>query len=134
VIAGNLFKAVAQLIHLVIQAYILIIIIRSVISWIGTIPPNRFIIVLRKLTDPVFRYVHKVLPFTIIGGIDISPIIIVIILYFIDNLLYGILMGYAYELLRRPEAGRLYEPYSFLKDKIGNLLAGATAGSFFLRG
>lgn len=121
-IAGNLFKAVAQLIHLVIQAYILIIIIRSVISWVGTIPPNRFIIVLRKLTDPVFRYVHKMLPFTIIGGIDISPIIIVIVLYFIDNLLYGILMGYANELLSKPSASGLYEPYSFLKNKIENFL------------
>lgn len=101
--AGNLIKALAQLIHLVIQIYILIIIIRAVISWLGNIPVNRFIIILRRLTDPVFRYVHKMLPFTIIGGIDISPIIIVIALYFIDSFLYSVLMGYAGQLL--PKGG-----------------------------
>jgi YggT family protein len=121
-IAGNFLKALAQLVHLVIQAYILIIIIRSVISWVGTIPPNRLIIVLRRLTDPVFRYVHKKLPFTIIGGIDISPIIIVVALYFLDNFLYNVLMGYAAELLRKPPVGGLYEPFSFLKNKIENFL------------
>lgn len=102
-IAGNFLKGLAQLIHLLFQIYILIIIIRSVISWVGSIPVNRFIIILRKLTDPLFRYVHKLLPFTIIGGIDLSPIIIVIALYFIDNFLYSVLMGYAIQLL--PKGG-----------------------------
>lgn len=98
-IIGNLLKTLAQLIHFLIQAYILIIIIRSVISWVGTIRPNPFIIILRKLTDPVFRFVHKIFPFAIIGGIDLSPIIIVVALYFIDSLLYSILMGYAGKIL-----------------------------------
>ncbi len=84
-----------KLIHYSIQIYIYIIIIRSVISWIGSIPPNPFIMLLRRLTDPVFRFVHKNLPFTIIGGIDVSPIIIVIALYFIDNLALRIMINNA---------------------------------------
>ena len=109
-IVGNLLKTVAQLFHFVIQAYILIIIVRSVISWIGTVPRNQFTFILRKLTDPVFKFVHRRLPFTIIGGIDISPIIIVMALYFIDNFLYSVLMGYAGQMLQQTPGSELYGP------------------------
>ena len=127
-IVGNFLKVLAQLIHLLIQIYILIIIVRSVISWIGNIPPNRLIYILRKLTDPVFRYVHRLFPFAIIGGIDISPILIVIALYFIDNFFYGVLMGYANQLLHKPAVGTYYEPYSFIKERIGHFLTHGKMG------
>lgn len=94
-ITGSLLRALAELIHMIIQLYILVIIIRSVISWLGNVPPNNFILILRRLTDPVFRFVHRALPFTVIGGIDISPILILIVLYFVDSFLYNLLMGYA---------------------------------------
>ncbi|MCK4837017.1 MAG: YggT family protein [Candidatus Aminicenantes bacterium] len=94
-IFSNFIKALAQFFHLVIQAYIIVIIVRAVISWAGNIPPNRFIYILRRLTDPVFRVVHRYVPFSIIGGIDISPIIIIVLLYFIDNFFTGVLMEYA---------------------------------------
>lgn len=94
-ILANFLKAFAQLFHMLVQLYILIIIIRSVLSWMGNIPPNAFTITLRRLTDPVFRWVHKTLPFTIIGGIDISPIIIVMALYFADMVIYESLMDIA---------------------------------------
>ena len=94
-IIDNFLKAFAQLFHALIQIYIIIIIIRSVISWMGHIPPNRFIMILRALTDPVFRLVHRHLPFLVVGGIDISPIVIVIVLYFIDNFFTGLLLDLA---------------------------------------
>ena len=99
-ILGNFIRAFAWLIHYLIQLYILVIIIRSVISWMGNIPPSTFTRVLRRLTDPVFRFVHKNIPFSIVGRIDISPIIIIIALYIFDNFLYNLLMDYARLLIR----------------------------------
>ena len=87
----NSFQPLLTLMHYLIQVYIFVVIVRSIISWIGTIPPNNFILLLRKLTDPVFRFVHKHLPFTIVGNIDISPIIIILALYFADNIIIGML-------------------------------------------
>jgi YggT family protein len=95
VISGNFIRAFANLFHTIINVYIIIIIIRSIISWMGTIPPNPFIMLLRRLTDPVFRLVHRHLPFMIIGGFDISPIPIVLVLYFVDNFITGLLLDYA---------------------------------------
>jgi YggT family protein len=64
----------------------------------GNIPTNHFIILLRRITDPVFRFVHRHLPFTIVGGIDISPIIIVMVLLLIDAVIIGTLADYARQL------------------------------------
>lgn len=94
-IASYFVRAIAEILHLAINVYIFIILVRAIISWAGTIPPNRFIFFLRKVTDPVFRFVHRNLPFTIIGGIDISPIFIVLALYLADHLVVGALMDYS---------------------------------------
>lgn len=88
-----ILQSIARLISLLIEIYIFIIIIRSIISWVGNVPPNEFIFLLRRLTDPVFRFVHKHVPFTIVGGIDISPIIIIIALSFLDGIIYRLLVG-----------------------------------------
>jgi len=93
VILNDLLKSLVQVIQLAIEVYIIIIVIRSIISWAGNMPPNNLTYFLRRITDPVFRTVHKYLPFTIIGGIDISPIIIIFTLYLINNLLTR-LLGY----------------------------------------
>jgi len=86
-IFDDLLKAFIHLLQLLIHAYIIIILIRSVLSWAGHLPGNRIIYFLKKITDPVFRFVHKYVPFTIIGNIDISPILIIFVLYFVNNLL-----------------------------------------------
>lgn len=98
-IGGYFLKAFAHFFHLVIQLFIVVIIIRSVISWMGTIPPNRFVFILRRLTDPVFRLFHRYIPFSVIGGIDISPIIIIILLIFVDHFFTGIMLEYSVRLI-----------------------------------
>jgi YggT family protein len=95
--SGNFFGALAQIIHFAIHVYIFIIIIRAIASWMGNVPPNPFFNLLKQLTDPVFRFVHRVLPYnvTVIGNIDISPIIIILGLYLIDRLVTGLLLDLA---------------------------------------
>ena len=100
---GHFLLATSNLLSMVIQLFIFIIIIRSILSWAGPLPNNQFTIILRKITDPIFRYVHKIVPFSIIGGIDISPIIILFILYFIDTLFTGVLRDYAAVLLNQKQ-------------------------------
>lgn len=98
-IVGYFLKAFAHLFHLLVQLFIVTILVRSIISWMGNIPPNRFVFILRRLTDPVFRLFHRYIPFSIIGGIDISPIIIIILLVFVDNFFTGIMMEYSVKLI-----------------------------------
>jgi YggT family protein len=95
--SGNFFGALAQIIHFAIHVYIFIILIRSIASWMGNVPPNPFFNLLKQLTDPVFRFVHRILPYnvTVIGNIDISPIIIILGLLLVDRIVTGLLLDYA---------------------------------------
>ena len=92
---GYVIKALAELLHLTFQIFIFIILLRSLMSWVGNIPANKLTIILRRMTDPIFRFVHRNIPFTIVRGIDISPIFILIILYVIDNVIYTALRNFA---------------------------------------
>lgn len=75
--------AIGQLLILALQVYTFIIIVQVVLSWliafgvINTANPQatRIIDLLSKATDPVMKPVQKIIP--PIGGIDISPIIVI---------------------------------------------------------
>ncbi|MCI0471929.1 MAG: YggT family protein [Candidatus Aminicenantes bacterium] len=96
-ITADFLITLAQIFHWLIQGYIIIIIIRSIMSWMGNLPPHPLVQLLRRLTDPVFRLVYRVLPHhvLIVGNIDISPIIIVIALSLVDMFVTGLLTDLA---------------------------------------
>lgn len=83
VILATFIEAIAQILHLVINIYIWVVIIAALITWVRPDPYNPIVQVLRRLTEPVYAFVRRYIP-TVIGGIDLSPIIIIIALQFLD--------------------------------------------------
>ncbi|MBI1260354.1 MAG: YggT family protein [Rhizobiales bacterium] len=89
-------QSVLILITQVIQLYVWVIIIQAVLSWLiafGVVNTrNRFVYtvadVLYRLTEPALRPIRRVLPD--LGGIDISPIVLILGLYFLQNLIWEI--------------------------------------------
>jgi YggT family protein len=87
------------LIQNVIWLFIWIIIISAVLSWLIAFnvvnTNNRFVLTvadtLYRLTEPVLGPVRRLLPS--MGGIDISPIIVILLLAFISNLLGELVLG-----------------------------------------
>ena len=83
-----------QLISTIIQLYIWVIIIQAVLSWLIAFDVvntrNRFVYAvadtLYRLTEPVLRPIRRVLPD--LGGIDISPVVLILLLVFIQNLMW----------------------------------------------
>ena len=73
------------------------IIIAAVMSWLsygGVInTSNRFVYLvsdfLFKITEPALRPIRRIIPF--IGGIDLSPLLLILIIFFLRNLIreYG---------------------------------------------
>ncbi len=86
-----------QLILLVLDIYFWIIIAMVVMSWLVAFnvvnPTNTFVRQIRyalyRLTEPLLGPIRRVLPD--LGGIDISPVILLIGLWFVQNLVitYG---------------------------------------------
>ncbi len=86
-IMGNLLIALSVAFHYLLYAYMLIIIIRALISWVNPDPYNPIVSFLYRLTEPVLRYARRIIP--PIGGIDLSPILVFVIIYFLDTFLVG---------------------------------------------
>jgi YggT family protein len=90
--------ALAQLIDVVIQIYIWILIASAVLSWLlafGIV--NRYNPVVNRvgqfcnaLTEPVLRPIRRVIP--LIAGVDLSPLILILVLMFLRNLLFEYLI------------------------------------------
>jgi len=89
---GALIYAIAGLLHSVITLYIWVVIIASILSFIQLDPRNPIIEILNRLTRPVFQFVRNKLPFVVFSGIDLSPIVIIFGLQFIDTLMMRSLM------------------------------------------
>ncbi|MGZ3578910.1 MAG: YggT family protein [Syntrophales bacterium] len=85
-VLGNFIIAVAKIIHIVLNIYMWVIIARAIISWVNPDPYNQIVQFLYRVTEPVLARVRRWLPFGRMG-IDISPIIVILAIYFLDEFL-----------------------------------------------
>lgn len=72
-----------------IQIYIWIIIISALMSLVNPDPYNQIVQAIRKLTEPAFRFVRSKMPFVVVSGLDLSPIVIIFAL----NILMSIVLS-----------------------------------------
>ena len=96
-IASNLLSAVATVLDIALTAYMWIIIIRAIISWVSPDPWNPIIQFLYRATDPVLRQIQRILP-TRGWGIDFSPLIAILAIIFIQRFLVASLSDLAWRL------------------------------------
>ena len=81
-VAGNFLEALAGLLDTVLTLYVWVIVARSVISWVNADPHNPIVRVLRNLTDPVLDRLRQAVPMAF-GGIDMAPVVAIVILWFL---------------------------------------------------
>ena len=95
-IAANFITAIAEVISLILNFYMWVIIIRALISWVNPDPYNPIVQFLYKITEPVLNPFRRVLPVYNMG-IDLSPLIVILILIFLRSFLVSSL----YQLAQR---------------------------------
>lgn len=96
-ILGNFFDALAAVIQMVLQLYMWIIIARAVLSWVNPDPHNPIVQFLHRTTDPLLYRVRKWIPIHG-GGIDFSPIIVILAIIFLQTFLVQTLQRLAFSL------------------------------------
>ena len=99
-IFGNLLLAIAQIADIILSAYMWIIIIAAIISWVNPDPYNPIVRFLYSVTDPVLNILRRHLRLGF-GGIDISPLIVILIIMFIRRFLIASLIEMAYRMKGR---------------------------------
>ncbi len=85
-VVNNFVGAIAQLIDFLLTAYMWIIIGRAVISWVNADPYNPIVRFLYNVTEPLLSRIRQKLPMNM-GGIDFSPMILILAIMFLQSFL-----------------------------------------------
>ena len=84
-VISHFLMALAKVVDLVLTIYMWIIIIRALISWVNPDPFNPIVRFLYQVTEPVLYRVRRFLP--PLGGIDLSPLIVILLIVFLQQFL-----------------------------------------------
>lgn len=93
--------ALVNLVHTVISLYTVVLLIHVVLSWLTAFnvvnPRHQVVLAVGRITsalcEPILSPIRKILPN--LGGLDISPIILILILQFLDNFIrYDLVAGF----------------------------------------
>lgn len=85
-VVNNFLMALAGIIDFLLTAYMWIIIGRAIISWVNADPYNPIVRFLYEATEPVLGRIRRVLPLSM-GGIDFSPMILIVAIMFLQSFL-----------------------------------------------
>lgn len=83
-----------MIVSMLINLYVWVIVIAALISWVRPDPYNPIVQVLNRLTQPLYARLRSII-LTAINGIDFAPLILAVLLKFIDLSLVQILANYA---------------------------------------
>jgi len=85
-IISNFLIAIAKVLDIGLSLYMWIVIAQAVISWVNPDPYNPIVRFLYSVTEPVLYNVRRRLP-VYFGGLDFSPIIVIIVIIFLRTFL-----------------------------------------------
>ncbi|MCZ7652378.1 MAG: YggT family protein [Thermoanaerobaculia bacterium] len=84
-----------QLVAGLLELYTWVVVIRALVSWVSPDPYNPIVRLLHQLTEPLLRPLRRLAPPRRLGGLDLSPILLILIVQFLR---YGLIYSFA----RRP--------------------------------
>ena len=92
---SNFLVAAASVLGMLITLYTYVIIGRAIISWVNPDPYNPIVRFLYNVTEPVLHRVRRTFPFSYVGGLDFSPVIVLLGLYFLQVFLVRSIQDFA---------------------------------------
>lgn len=92
----GIINGIGGIAHSLLTVYIWIVIIGALLTWVRPDPYNPIVQIIYRLTQPAYRLVRRMMP-TVFNGLDLAPLIIIILLQILDvilvNLLNAAVMG-----------------------------------------
>jgi YggT family protein len=80
---GAFATALLQVIFAILSVIQWLVIIAAVISWVSPDPRNPIVQFLYRTTEPILRPFRKILPPGRTGGVDLSPILVILLILFL---------------------------------------------------
>lgn len=95
-VAGNFLYAFANILDMALNIYLWIILARAILSWVNPDPYNPIVQFLYKVTEPVLYPIRRMMPYGV--GIDFSPLIVILVIYFMRGFVVKTLFDIAIRL------------------------------------
>ncbi len=94
---SNLLAAVAKVLDIALTIFMWVIIARAILSWVSPDPYNPIVRFIHNVTEPVLYQVRRRIPLNL-GGMDFSPIIILLAVIFLQQFVVQSLYEFAISL------------------------------------
>jgi len=82
---GYFLQALAGVLDMILFLVMIIVIARAVLSWVSPDPYNPIVRMINQLSEPLLFPIRRRVPY--IGGMDFSPIILLMVIFFLQNFL-----------------------------------------------
>jgi YggT family protein len=96
-ILANFIKAIAEILNIGLTLFMWIVIAQAILSWVNPDPFNPIVRFINQVTEPVLYQIRKRIP-SAVGGIDFSPIIVLLGVVFLKIFLVESLLQLALSL------------------------------------
>lgn len=82
---GYFLQALAGVLDMILFLAMIIVIARAVLSWVSPDPYNPIVRIINQLSEPLLFPIRRRVPY--LGGMDVSPIILLMVIFFLQNFL-----------------------------------------------
>jgi YggT family protein len=90
---GDFLIGLGRVLGMLLNLYMWVVIARAVLSWVRPDPYNPIVRFVNNLVDPVTYRISRILP-TRVGMVDISPIILIAIIWFLQEFLVRVVVDF----------------------------------------
>lgn len=92
---GIIITSITNMLHMLIWAYMWVLIIAVFLSWVRPDPSNPIVQVLYRLSYPVLDFARRKLYFLVFNGVDLSPLAVIIGLQILDQVIMQVAFALA---------------------------------------
>lgn len=86
-VGGAFANAILEVVFAILSVIQWLVIFAAIISWVNPDPRNPIVQFLYRTTEPLLRPFRRILPPGRTGGIDLSPILLILLIIFLKALL-----------------------------------------------
>jgi YggT family protein len=98
IVFSRLLLSVAFVLGKLLSFYGLILFVRVIAGWLNADPRNWIVNFLSSVTDPLLYEIRRRMPFVVIGGLDLSPLVVFLGIGVLQILVVGSLEAFAYRI------------------------------------
>ena len=94
-VLGNFLLTTAGILDSLLTIYSVVVLVACLITWVNPDPYNPIVRTLNILTEPVFYRIRKWMPFVFVGGLDLSPLVLIVAIQLVKGVVVQSLYQFA---------------------------------------